>query len=87
MTATAPDRPGPLARARLHDPCRLYVYGWALLLLLAGAATAVFTGHWHLFAMQAATLLLLVPGVEAAKRSMFGPAEVVRAIQRARDTW
>lgn len=85
-TPAPTERPALLARLKLTEPVRLYIYT-VLLVLTAGLQLAGWlSGEWRDFlAMNAAVLLAVGGGAEAARASVYSPRSVVQAVRRAAD--
>jgi hypothetical protein len=83
-TTDAPTRVGRIARWKLTEPVRLYVYGWSLLLLVAACLTAAVSGFWQGPATVLLVTLLGIPAVECARASVFSPRTMVRTMLEAR---
>jgi len=78
---------GLLARIRLTEPVRLYLYSLALLAIGGLALAGVLTGEWIPYATgAAATVLVVGAGGEAARASVYSPRSVVQAVRRAADS-
>jgi len=84
-STTAPPRVGRIARWKLTEPVRLYLWPVAALLLVSGVAGGFRDGDWwraSLF-LTAAVLILLMSA--AARASVYTPRTVVQTMLRARD--
>lgn len=90
MTATVPavatDRPPLLTRLKLTEPVRLYLYTVLVVLTLGLQLAGWLSGDWQNFlAMNAAVVLGVTGGAEAARASVYSPRSVVQAVRRAAD--
>lgn len=93
MTAPAPispPTPAPvvavslLARLKLTEPVRLYVYSVLVVLTAAAQLAGWLTGEWAQFVeMNGAVVLAVGAGAEAARASVYSPRSVVQAVRRA----
>jgi hypothetical protein len=82
VTAPAP-AVGTLARLKLTEPVRLYLWPVAAL-LITGSVICSALGEWLGSAMLAVCGLLVLLAVEAARLSVYSPRAVVQAAMRAR---
>jgi hypothetical protein len=77
-----------VARLKLTEPVRLYLWPVAAVLLVSGLAGGLRDGDWWRASLFVAAALLVVLGAEAARRSVFSPcgamAERVNAALNAR---
>ena len=87
---TAPTEAGPtarppwLARMKLTEPVRLYLYTVLLVLLVGCQLAGVLTGEWRDYLATSAALLLAIPaGAEAVRASVYSPASMVRLAYQA----
>lgn len=82
--AQVPGKPGPLTRARLTEPVRLWLYT-LLLIITAGLQLAGWlTGEWVEFAAtNGALLLVLGAGAEGIRSQVYSPAGVIRSARAA----
>jgi hypothetical protein len=89
MTTSAPVRTPPvsvglLARLKLTEPVRLYLWPVAALLLLSGLAGGIRDGDWWRAALFVAAALCVYLMAEAARASVYSPRSVVQTALRAR---
>lgn len=74
-----------LARLKLTEPVRLYAYGVLSAVLVALVLVGTITQDWSAALTGIAAALLGVPGVEAARATVYSPAthvaEVYQAVQ------
>jgi hypothetical protein len=84
-TVQAQPEVGRLARLKLTEPVRLYMYT-LLLVLSAGLQLAGWlSGDWPQYiAVNGAVVLAVGGGAEAARASVYSPRSVVQAALRAR---
>jgi hypothetical protein len=86
--SATPPRVGPLARAKLTEPVLFYVYGAAVLWILASAVAAAITGAWLCFGTAAVGVLFTATaGGWSARASTFSPREMVQTLRRAGGSW
>jgi hypothetical protein len=72
---------GFLARMKLTEPVRLYLYSLALVIFAGLQLAGALTGEWLQFAITGAGVVLAVgAGGEAVRASVYSPAGVVRAL-------
>jgi hypothetical protein len=84
-TLAAPPSVGRLARWKLTEPVRLYLWPVAALLVASGVVGGFRDGDWwraSLFLAAAVAMLLMTA---AARASVYSPRAVVQAALRARD--
>jgi hypothetical protein len=75
---------GLLARLKLTEPVRLYLYSVALVVITGLNLAGWLVGEWLPFAeSSAATLLGVTAATEAARASVYSPRSVVQAVRRA----
>lgn len=91
MTVTDPTTPptvpvlsvGLLARLKLTEPVRLYLYSVALVVVVGLNLAGWLTGEWVPYATSsAATLLGVTAATEAARASVYSPRSMVRGLMR-----
>lgn len=74
--------PGRLARWRLTEPVRLYLYGIVMVLIVGLQLAGYLTGEWLPYAVSSAGVVLAVGGAgEAVRASVYSPAGTVRAVR------
>lgn len=86
MTATRPTSPpklGRVARWKLTEPLRLYVWPALLLLLVSGLSAGFRDGDWWRAALFLAAAGLVALALEAARESVYSPAGMVRGLRDA----
>lgn len=77
-------RPGVLVRWKLTEPARLYLYGLAVVAVLGLTMAGVLTGEWsHYWLTAAGVVLGIVPATEAVRASVYSPAGMLTAVNRA----
>jgi hypothetical protein len=82
---TPPVAVGLLARLKLTEPVLLYLYGAALLWLVASSVAAAVTGAWLSFGSAAVGVLFTTTvGGWAARASVYSPRSVIQLAMRAR---
>jgi hypothetical protein len=75
---------GLLARLKLTEPVRLYLYSVLVVLTAAAQLAGWLTGEWSTFLeMNGAVVLAVTTGAEAARASVYSPRSVVQAVRRA----
>jgi hypothetical protein len=74
---------GVLARWKLAEPVRLYLYGVVVLVLVPGLALAgIVTGQWVPYLISSAAVVLAVAGgTEAARASTYSVESALRLIR------
>lgn len=80
-------RPGRLQRLKLTEPVRLYCYGLLSAVLVALVLVGTITEEWSAALTGIAAALLGVPGVEAARATVYSPATNLRTLVQARQQW
>lgn len=74
---------GTLARLKLTEPVRLYLYGVALVVIVGLNLAGWLVGEWVPYATSsAATLLGVGVATEAARASVYSPRSMVRGLMR-----
>lgn len=84
-STTAPPRVGRIARWKLTEPVRLYLWPVAALLLVSGTAGGFRDGDWWRASLFLAAAVCLVLLAEAARASVYCPRTVVQTMLRARE--
>jgi hypothetical protein len=89
VTATDATSPpvavGVLARLKLTEPVRLYLWSVSAVLFVGLNLAGVLTGEWQAYATSSAAVLLgVLPATAAARASVFSPRSVVQTAIRAR---
>jgi hypothetical protein len=75
---------GLLARLKLTEPVRLYLYSLALVAIAGLQLAGYLTGDWVQYALTDSAVVLGVAGAgaEAARASVYSPAGVVRELRK-----
>lgn len=82
--AAAPSA-GLLARLRLTEPVRLYLYGLGVVLVTGLNLAGYLLGDWHDYALSSLAVVLgLVPAAEAARASVFSIGGHVASLRQLR---
>ena len=71
-----------VARWKLTEPVRLYLYGVGSIVLVGLALAGVLTGEWLDYGLTALGVVLAVgTGTEAARASVYSPAGLIRELR------
>lgn len=74
---------GLLARLKLTEPVRLYLYSVALVVIGGLNLAGWLVGEWVPYAISSSgTLLVVTAGGEAARASVYSPRSIVQAVRR-----
>ena len=83
-TPTAEQAIGRVARWKLTEPVRLYLWPVAALLLTSGLVGGIRDGDWWRACLFVAAAVVIVLMAEAARASVYSPRSVVQTVMRSR---